>query len=73
MVPSLSSPSANKKFTPRIPVRFVRGSEFFVAEGDESDGTIRCFHPEHILVLNIEPEHLDFYEDLTESKGSFIN
>ena len=22
--------------------------EYFVAEGDESDGTIRCFHPEHI-------------------------
>ncbi|OLD86288.1 MAG: UDP-N-acetylenolpyruvoylglucosamine reductase [Verrucomicrobia bacterium 13_1_20CM_4_54_11] len=45
--------------------------EFFVAEGDESDGTIRCFHPEHILVLNIEPEHLDFYEDLTEIEGVF--
>ena len=43
--------------------------EFFVAEGDESDGTIRCFHPEHILVLNIEPEHLDFYEDLAEIEG----
>src|SRR5258708_9230531 len=45
--------------------------QFFVAEGDESDGTIRCFHPEHILVLNIEPEHLDFYEDLTEIEGVF--
>src|SRR5882672_11649344 len=45
--------------------------EFFVAEGDESDGTIRCFHPEHILVLNIELEHLDFYEDLTEIEGVF--
>src|SRR5438034_10124743 len=45
--------------------------EFFVAEGDESDGTIRCFHPEHILVLNIEPEHLDFYEDLVEIEAVF--
>ena len=45
--------------------------EFFVAEGDESDGTIRCFHPEHILVLNIEPEHLDFYEDLAEIEAVF--
>src|SRR5438046_1518930 len=45
--------------------------EFFVAEGDESDGTIRCFYPEHILVLNIEPEHLDFYEDLVENDAVF--
>src|SRR5215472_6200820 len=28
--------------------------EYFVAEGDESDGTLRCFHPEHSLILNIE-------------------
>src|SRR6267154_4372022 len=45
--------------------------EFFVAEGDESDGTIRCFHPEHTLVLNIEAEHLDFYEDLAEIEAVF--
>ena len=45
--------------------------EYFVAEGDESDGTIRCFHPEHFLVLNIEREHLDFYEDLAEIEGIF--
>ena len=38
--------------------------EYFVAEGDESDGTIRRFHPHYTLILNIEPEHLDFYEDL---------
>src|SRR5437764_10113245 len=38
--------------------------EYFVAEGDESDGTLRCFHSEHCLILNIEEEHLDFYVDL---------
>jgi UDP-N-acetylmuramate--L-alanine ligase/UDP-N-acetylenolpyruvoylglucosamine reductase len=38
--------------------------EHFVAEGDESDGTIALFHPEHALILNIEEEHLDFYADL---------
>lgn len=38
--------------------------EYFVAEGDESDGTIQLFKPEHTLVLNIEEEHLDFYRDL---------
>ena len=38
--------------------------EYFVAEGDESDGTIALYHPEHTIVLNIEEEHLDYYEDL---------
>jgi len=38
--------------------------EYFVAEGDESDGTIALFQPEHTLILNIEEEHLDFYADL---------
>jgi UDP-N-acetylmuramate--alanine ligase len=38
--------------------------EYFVAEGDESDGTIALFRPEHTLILNIEEEHLDFYADL---------
>jgi UDP-N-acetylmuramate--alanine ligase len=38
--------------------------EYFVAEGDESDGTVALFHPEHTLILNIEEEHLDFYADL---------
>src|SRR5947209_16838434 len=46
-------------------------SEFFVAEGDESDGTIALFHPEHALVLNIEEEHLDFYTDLAAIEKVF--
>src|SRR6476469_5988109 len=45
--------------------------EFFVAEGDESDGTIALFHPEHALVLNIEEEHLDFYSDLAAIEKVF--
>src|SRR6266498_594459 len=38
--------------------------EYFVAEGDESDGTVALFHAEHTLLLNIEEEHLDFYANL---------
>src|SRR4051794_23466188 len=38
--------------------------EYFIAEGDESDGTLRFFQPEHALILDIEEEHLDFYADL---------
>ena len=46
--------------------------EYFVAEGDESDGTIRFFKPEHTLVLNIEEEHLDFYADLAAIDAVFF-
>ena len=48
----------------------MRG-EWFVAEGDESDGTLELFHPEHALVLNIEEEHLDFYADLAAIEKVF--
>lgn len=46
--------------------------EYFVAEGDESDGTVRFFKPEHTLVLNIEEEHLDFYADLAAIETVFL-
>lgn len=45
--------------------------EYFVAEGDESDGTVALFHPEHALILNIEEEHLDFYADLAAIEKVF--
>jgi UDP-N-acetylmuramate--L-alanine ligase/UDP-N-acetylenolpyruvoylglucosamine reductase len=45
--------------------------EYFVAEGDESDGTLRFFKPEHTLILNIEEEHLDFYADLAAIEDVF--
>ncbi len=45
--------------------------EYFVAEGDESDGTIALYHPEHAIVLNIEEEHLDFYHDLAAIEATF--
>jgi len=38
--------------------------EYFVAEGDESDGTLAFYHSEHAIILNIEEEHLDYYADL---------
>ncbi|MEI6033713.1 MAG: UDP-N-acetylmuramate--L-alanine ligase [Verrucomicrobiae bacterium] len=44
--------------------RWDSEGEYFVAEGDESDGTLINYHPAHAIVLNIEPEHLDFYKDL---------
>lgn len=46
--------------------RWDSDGEFFVAEGDESDGTLANYHPTHSIVLNVEPEHLDFYKNLEE-------
>ncbi len=37
--------------------------EHFVAEGDESDGSLTQFHPEFAILLNVEEEHLDHYTD----------
>jgi UDP-N-acetylmuramate--alanine ligase len=45
--------------------------EYFVAEGDESDGTLQLFHPEFSLILNLEEEHLDFYPDLAAIEEVF--
>ena len=45
--------------------------EYFVAEGDESDGTIALFRPEHTVLLNVEEEHLDHYPDLAAIESVF--
>jgi UDP-N-acetylmuramate--alanine ligase len=44
---------------------------YFVAEGDESDGTLRLYHPRHAIVLNVEEEHLDYYRNLSEIEQVF--
>lgn len=51
--------------------RWSEEGEYMVAEGDESDGTLALYHPEHCVVLNIEPEHLDFYRDLDHIREVF--
>lgn len=39
-----------------------RGSgPFFVAEADESDGSLLEYHPDVVVVTNIEADHLDFF------------
>ncbi len=45
--------------------------EYFVAEGDESDGSLALYEPEHAIVLNIEEEHLDYYKDLDAIESVF--
>ena len=51
--------------------KWSEAAEFMVAEGDESDGTLALYHPEHAVILNIEAEHLDFYRDLDHIREVF--
>lgn len=45
---------------------------YLVAEGDESDGTLALYRPEHAIILNVEEEHLDHYTGgLEEIKAVF--
>jgi UDP-N-acetylmuramate--alanine ligase len=37
---------------------------WFVAEADESDGTLSEYRPEHAIVLNVDEEHLDHFANL---------
>ena len=45
--------------------------DLMVAEGDESDGTLRLYNPKYTIVLNIEAEHLDFYKGIEEIDAVF--
>src|SRR5688572_18065292 len=38
--------------------------KLFVIETDESDGTLREFHPEVAIILNVDEEHLDYFANL---------
>lgn len=50
--------------------------KFMVAEGDESDGTLALYRPQHAIVLNVEEEHLDHYtrgiEQIREVFGTLL-
>jgi len=47
--------------------------QYFVAEGDESDGTLRFYQPKHAIILNVELEHLDYYADLAAIDSVFCD
>jgi len=47
------------------------GSEDFVFEADESDGSLSVFEPTGTIMLNVEAEHLDYFENLEAIKNLF--
>ncbi len=46
-------------------------SKWFIAESDESDGSLHHLHPELVVLTNIDDDHIDFYGSLSELKKSF--
>jgi UDP-N-acetylmuramate--alanine ligase len=46
--------------------------EFLVAEADESDGSFLALSPTIAIVTNIDPEHLDYYDDIEHLKRTFL-
>ena len=49
----------------------IGGGKYFVAEADESDGTLVGFSPEYAVCLNIEPEHLDHHGTMDKLQATF--
>ncbi len=45
--------------------------EFFVVEADESDGTFLELGAEHVIVTNVEADHLDYYGTFAALRQSF--
>ena len=49
----------------------IGAGKYFVAEADESDGTLIGFSPEYAVCLNIEPEHLDYHRSMEALLATF--
>ncbi|QQE10254.1 UDP-N-acetylmuramate--L-alanine ligase [Planctomycetota bacterium] len=47
------------------------GKDFLLAEACEFDRSFHNFHPKHGVILNVEADHLDVYENLDEIVEAF--
>ncbi len=49
-----------------------RGADdVFVVEADESDGSFVVYHPEVAIVTNVQPDHLDFYDNFKVVEAAY--
>jgi UDP-N-acetylenolpyruvoylglucosamine reductase len=72
--PRISEGPAETDSTEQIASRGQAGClPYFIAEADESDGTLSEFRPQHAIVLNVDAEHLDFYANLDAICREFAN
>ncbi len=46
---------------------------YFVIEADESDGTLNFYNPQHLIVLNIDHEHMDYFGSFESVKNEFLS
>ena len=49
----------------------VGASDYLVVEADEYDRSFLALDPTHIVITNIEADHLDCYRDLDDIRGAF--
>ena len=49
------------------------GGEWMVVEADESDGTFVKLPADIAVVTNVDPEHLDYYQNFEGVKEAFLN
>ena len=57
---------------PQIDSNAKRGEgRFFIAEADESDGSFLILQPKMAVITNIEPDHLDYYENFNRIIDAF--
>ncbi|MDO8885510.1 UDP-N-acetylmuramate--L-alanine ligase [Candidatus Oleimmundimicrobium sp.] len=46
--------------------------EFFIAEADESDGSLLFLKPKMIVITNIEKDHLDYFKSIEDIESTFL-
>ena len=51
----------------------VGNSDLFITEACEYVRSFMTLHPSHIIINNIDDDHLDYYRDLDEIKQTFVD
>lgn len=55
-----------------MPLPHTDGTTLIVAEVDESDGSLKNVHPTHVVINNLEADHLNYYEDLAHVQRTVV-
>ncbi len=51
---------------------YVGGERFFIAETCEYKRHFLSFHPDVLVVTNVEPDHLDYFTDYADIRDAFV-
>ena len=51
----------------------VGSGALFVLEADESDGTLDVLVPRHLVLTNVDVDHLDYFDDLAGVQQCFVD